>query len=190
MMNEEDLVFIQPQETYVSGSTTPLPDTELKTSNIIALTATEEYSRSEKASATSFPVGDRTDRADHEFTNETSTIRFSGVVAEDSIGRLTTLDIATTPQQYIERIRKIMIKKRLVTIYMPDGMTAANCIITDFTPSRNKEVSDGFRVNISAKQLILVEDEVTVIPYSSVVAKKVSKGVVPSSQASENYLKK
>ncbi len=182
-----NLIYIQPQEEYVLGSSLPIAGTELEAKNLLVLTATEEYSRTESSEVTNYPVGDGTDRSDH-VREQGSTLSFSGVISPDILGGHTALGVAVSPEQYVQRVRQLMSLKRLVTIYMPDGLTASNCEITNFMSTRSSDVANGFKIRITAQRLLLADDNIIVVPFNDTVSRGVSKGNNPTTSAPEEYI--
>lgn len=133
----------------------------------IILDATEEYGKSYSAQVTTHPVSDKTDRADH-YQVDPVTLQFSGVISNDSINIYEWADglgVGTSRcQAYVQRLEKIFKEKILVVIRMPDTPSTENCMITSLSITRDVQWSNGFRVSITAQQIMLASGAITTAP--------------------------
>ena len=90
-------VYIVPQKTYLSGEeATEVPQAVKSKDDIVILTATENFSKTESGSATNFRVGDGTDRSDNYKVNG-ARITFTGVIGPRLVNMLSTF-LGGTPQ--------------------------------------------------------------------------------------------
>lgn len=182
--DEGKLVFIYPQEIALSST-----DDESDVSNILedeerrlVLTATESYSRTDSSVVSTHPVSSNTSHSDHYRFNG-ARVEFKGVISPQVLTLFDAISGTELPpiQDYISRIRKIMRmllvdstqgNKRtypLVTIHLPDGNTVRNCAITSFKISRDVKVSDGYRVEVSAQELLIANTDFSVTPKNDTV---------------------
>lgn len=144
-----------------------VPTTPQGSEGPIILDATEEYGKSYSAQVTTHPVSDKTDRADH-YQVDPVTLQFSGVISNDSIRIYewaAGLGVGTSRcQAYIQRLEKIFKEKILVEIRMPDTPSTENCMITSLSITRDSQWSNGFKVSITAQQIMLASGAITTAP--------------------------
>lgn len=135
----------------------------------IVLDATEHFSRDTRASVSDSPVADKSDRADH-YRVYRPTFKIKGVISNDSISPVTWLTSLFSSksriQQVVERLDRIINEKRLVKVYMPDGLEAPNCLLSNLNVSRDKNQSNGFYITINAKQVQLIESQIASVPIA------------------------
>lgn len=128
----------------------------------IILDATEEYSKNLAASVTSHPVGDKTDRADHYHVNPL-TVELSGVISNDKLhvyNWVNNLSGKSPIQQTVLRLEGLVNNKTLIRIEIPDTPTVENCMITSLSITRDNKLSNGFRVKLTAQQIMVIDEDI------------------------------
>tara|TARA_R110002074_G_scaffold258926_5_gene431451 strand:- start:3070 stop:3723 length:654 start_codon:yes stop_codon:yes gene_type:complete len=180
-------VYIVPQKTYLSGEeASEAPQAVKSKDDIVILTATENFSKTESGSATNFRVGDGTDRSDNYKVNG-ARITFTGVIGPRLVNMLSAFLGGTppdSPQDYVRRVKAFFHNKQqrdsLVTIYLPDGTGETNCVLTSFRLSRTAELSDGFKVTISAQKLPLTTEALAVVAATDLYSNSTESGKTPT----------
>ena len=155
---KDNLVYIREQGIQFDGK-------DGVGSEDIILDATTHYSKSWKGKATENPVGDKTDRADH-YRTYSPNLSFRGVISEDAVGLYPWIKSIGENRlvSMVERLEKLVKDKKLIEVYMPDGLATDNCVITSLEIRRDTNWSNGFYVNISLKQIQLVTGVTTSTP--------------------------
>ena len=139
----------------------------------IQLHATTRFSVDRDSKATTQPMADNSDRADH-YRNNSVVINLEGYVADstvidsptDSDGNVlegyADININTyiggtriSSEEYIYEIQKLQNEKRLVTVVLPTLGMYGNCVITSFKPAKETSVGKGVRVSLKLQQLLV-----------------------------------
>lgn len=153
-------IFIRPQDTYeppTQGGSSP------NTDELIMLSATTTFKWTNQADVTTYPVGDGTSNADH-VRNYGAVLNFSGVISDSLFGLAEALfGVNTTADAntYIKKIKDIYQNSRLVTINFPEGLAEQNCVLTNISFTRDVKHSNAFKVDISARKIVVKEATIT-----------------------------
>jgi len=176
-----DLVFIYEQESFVTDTTSPT-DEGVQESNILALSITEKYRRELSGKSSIFPVGDQTNRSD-DFRANPDVFTFNGVVTPKALqlSFFSLNNFSRTPKQYVKKLIALKNSKKLVTIHFPEGLGAANCTLERVTITRDADISDGYKISITAKKKNIANEKVQVIPVTDTATPKAEKGSSPGS---------
>lgn len=173
-----------PVTDLISGVTTTgaIGSANTAKPDYIILDATTTFSKTFRAKVSDNPVADNTQRADN-YRVYTPTIKISGVISNDAIDLYAWAESLGTAraQKFVERLENIFKNKTLVDILIPDGLDTRNCMIESLVISRDKKWSNGFYVEISAKEVELVKDIIVALPDLSIrnkVAAKKSAGTI------------
>lgn len=139
----------------------------------LVLTATENFSKTETATVTNFPVSSNQNQGDHYRVNG-ATINFKGVISAQTLNLFNLITgVPEVPlTSYITRVRETMRmlvkgdtnRSPLVRIHLPDGNTEQNCLITSFKISRDAKTSNGYVVEVTAKQLLIADAGFSILP--------------------------
>lgn len=180
-------IFLMPRDVFtgIDGFNA----NTLNDSEIIILSATEEFSRTDTTSVTEFPISSGSRHTDHYSVNP-ATVSFRGVIAPkllnafsavESISSGAGLDSLSAPvKDYIKRVREIMLmslndttktrRSPLFTVYLPDGNQIENCVITSFGISRDSKVSDGYYVDVTVQEVFFADTQYNIVPLNDTVA--------------------
>lgn len=178
-------IYLVPKET-IEGNPNTITGSESK-DDVIILSATEEFTTTDTTSVSEFPVSNGSRHTDHYSVNP-ATVSFRGVISPKLLSAFSAtsslisngnLDNLKTPvQNYISRIREVMYmavnngrrRSPLFFVYLPDGNSLDNCVITSFSLTRDSKVSDGYYVDITVQQVFFAETEYTIVPLNDKVA--------------------
>lgn len=180
-------IYIKRQDTYEVGT----QGVERVTADeVVLLSSTTDFRWTNKADVTTYPVGDGTSNSDH-VRNYGAELSFSGVIsdslfglAEAILGVAATADAAT----YVELIKEIYQNSSLVTINFPDGLAEQNCILTNISMTRDVKHSNGFKVDISARKIVVKDstlNTVAAVTAEAKVAEQVDSTVSPENTSLE-----
>lgn len=187
--DEGNLVYITPHD----ASTTD--DTEVRR---LVLTATENYSRTDKAVVTNYPVSSGGSHSDH-YRYDAAVVSFRGVISPQSLTLIQAItgERLPTVQDYITNIRKIMTMlvkddntrtSPLVNVHLPDGNTVTSAVITSFKISRDVKVSDGYYVDVSLKEVLFADTRFTVSAKTDSQTEEVDKGEASSQELNDSNI--
>lgn len=207
-------IFILPQQSFTETNDevpVALSQTEYDESQqvIYRLSATENFKKAETATVTNNPVSSGGNVSDHYRWTET-TINFTGVISDSPVGYVDYIsslpssedETKTIVTEYIRGLKALVRgtnktsdnKKGspLVTIYLPDGNGEENCVITSLNISRDNKISNGYRVDVTAKKVQAAISTVRDVVISAEYAKEtktdsapVEKSVDPSADRFE-----
>lgn len=156
----DNLVYIQETGLQFNG------EVGVNDTDPIILDATEKFSKNIKGAASENPMADKSDRSDN-YRVYNPTLKFSGVISNDTVSMYPwTGDSGAKAQQLVQRLEKIFEDKKLVEIYMPDGLRTINCLLTSLDISRDVNWGNGFYIEITAKQIQLVYTNITTEPVT------------------------
>lgn len=160
-----NLAFLIPQSAYLDAKQVPTEQSVKAIEDYVLMDATTDYGTTLSASITSNPVSNKTDKSDH-YRVQNQQFSLSGVVSTS------TLDVYNweikpngsldRPQQYVKKITDLVKSKSLVSVYMPHGMSATNCMITSVALKKVAPKGNLLSVNIKVKQLEVVTTSVGV----------------------------
>lgn len=163
-------IYILPQGEVVTS--TAAPDVVSNEKDIIILSATEVFDKTETASLTSYPISTGATVGDH-YKFDNTHISFSGVISGGVSGNFLNpfsyegVDNEARIISYVSKLRKLMRGdggvSPLVTIYLPEGNGETNCVITSLKITKDSSVSNGYKVDISAKKLLLATTQFRVV---------------------------
>ena len=166
-------IYILPQQEVVTSGGAPTVDRQ--TSEIIILSATETFDKTEAATLTQYPVSTGATVGDH-YRFDGTTINFSGVIAGASTGNFLNpfsykgIDNEADVITYITKLKKLIRGTNggspLVTIYLPEGNGEANCVITNLKITKDASVSNGYKISISARKLLLATTQFRIVTAS------------------------
>lgn len=175
-------IYILPQEEVSSSTDAPTVSSE---PNIIILTATETFNKTETSSLTQYPISTGATVSDH-YKFDNTTINFSGILSSTSnllsfngfYGH-DTVDSTEDVILYIKKLRELVRgvnSSPLVTIYLPDSNGETNCVITSLRISKDVSISNGYKVDISAKKLLLATTQFKTVSSSSIYEPEEKQG--------------
>lgn len=125
---------------------------------VFELTSTSSIRVVESSRATDHPIEDG-ERATDNIVNENLSVTFDGVISD--IKRISTdeEDNQRSVEDFILSLRKVRNNKELFTLYYDDREfgVAENCLITNVQYERQAREGRGYKVNLSFKQLRVVE---------------------------------
>lgn len=164
-LDDGKTIYIVPQVEISSLDSTPTSIND--TSEVIRLSATETFDKTESARLSEFPISTGATVGDHYSING-AIITFRGIISDTSLSLTSQLESLSsnsgTVVSYIKRLRGLMRgdESPIVTIYLPDGNGEENCVITNLKISRSSKHSNGYKVEVSAKKLLLATTDFTV----------------------------
>lgn len=174
-------IYILPQDDIITTSFAPTVDSR---SPYIMLSATESFDKTEMATVTQYPISTGATVGDHHRFDGT-TINFSGIIS--GAGKIPSIpfghevvDSEAEVINYIKRLRSLVRRtggtSPLVSIYLPQSNGENNCIITSLKITRDASVSNGYKVDISARKLLLATTEFRVVTASDEFEPEVTQG--------------
>lgn len=197
-------IFLVKKDLYKDAAS--FKPNDLNDRDIIILSATEDFSRTDTTSISEYPVSSGSRHTDHYSINP-ATVNFRGVIApklltafaaigsiaDNGVGFDTFDNLKSPVTNYLKKVRDIMLmslssdnKTRnspLFTAYLPDGNTIETCVITSFSISRDAQVSDGYYVDITVQEVFFADTKYSVIPLND----KVTDAAPLSSDSGNNW---
>lgn len=165
---ESKFAYLIPQDEVIAEGSTP----DFTGKDIVKMTATETYSKTESAVVSNFPVSENQNQGDH-YRDRGAVINLSGIIAEEFLSIFNAFSDAVTIESYIATVKSLIKMQKadgstfqnpLVTVYLPDGNYETNCVITSFKIDRNASISNGYRVSIALQKLLVArQSEVGVV---------------------------
>ena len=165
-------IYILPQQEVITSGGAPTVDRQ---ADVIILSATETFDKTEAATLTQYPVSTGATVGDH-YRFDGTTINFSGVIAGASTGNFLNpfsyegIDNEADVITYITKLRKLIRgtngESPLVTIYLPEGNGEANCVITNLRITKDSSFSNGYKVDVSARKLLLATTQFRIVTAS------------------------
>lgn len=180
-------IYIKKQDTYeveTQGTQRVTAD------EVVLLSATTNFKWTNQADVTTYPVGDGTSNSDH-VRNYGAVLTFSGVISDSLFGLAEALFGVTATEDaatYVELIKDIYQNSSLVTINLPDGLAEQNCILTNISFTRDVKYANGFKVDISARKIVVKDTSLNTVAAVSEAAKvesQVDTNVSPDAVSAE-----
>lgn len=198
-------IFLVRRDLY--GSFANFNPSLIDQAEIIILSATEEFSRTDTTTVTEHPISTGSRHTDHYNVNP-ATVSFRGVISPKLLSAFSAFDSISsnglTPDafnnlkapvtNYLTKVREIMInavKKNespLFTAYLPDGNSIENCVITSFGITRDSKVSDGYYVDITVQEVFFAETKYSVVPKNDTVTSSASRNTDTGQDAPETSI--
>lgn len=181
-------IYLVPKSAY-SVYKGKLDSKTLEKSDVIILSATEEFSRTDTAKVTEHPVSSGRSHADHYNVNP-ATITFRGTISPKLLSALSAFQSITsdssaglgeltgTVKDYLDRVSATMRKSLasggsgnpLFYVNFPDGQSIDDCVITSFSISRDSTVSDGYKVDVTVQEVLFAETKYSIVAKNDIVA--------------------
>lgn len=177
----DSYAYIKEQEGFTTNGKFVDPTKDLDSA--IMLSCTREFKIDRRSEVTNYPVAKTQSSSSDHVREYGAKITLDGIITDSLFGLaefLFSAQKAKNTEEIVEELKKLQKSRKLVSVHLPDGLTVNNCVITQTTFTREKNVANGFIASISLQELLITEVTPTEVKAESVenqAAKDSPKGV-------------